>query len=376
MFMLTNSLLILIFLAFGLSGRSDDQNMCGSSLHDPPSLELMAFDPAYPATVIIATKRLDRETESIFVKTRDGQKPGYIRSTDAGLTWSQLNSGDGFFETEDNFNAGGDISVIYRRVDSLYMRSDDGGAHWNLPKYSIDKMSPSQFASTKSGKQGKLQVALSSVDPKNAKTIVASFNIICPTDNCPTGSSLSVPGLYMSRDAGDNWFLISDKLLNGSPYAISASIPDFHVGISSTGPIKTQDGGKTWKPVGEQSDLIAAASPINEDHIRDAAKALGVQTSIVRDRAVKYSRITFSEIVLHPSEPGFILLVSSKGLYQSENNGDLWHRLEVGEHRIGFINSAAYSSIDDKIIYVGTSEYLAKSSDGGCTFRKIYPVIH
>lgn len=343
---------------------------CGSSPRTALTLQPMAFDPSYPATQLISIQAKEGR-EEVYVRSShdegNKQHTSILRSTDGGINWRSIDITKNWsLASDDIYFRGENPLVIYKRDGPLYLRSYDAGSHWNSPSYIIDGMKPSQFVNTKVRRNGQLYAILSAVHPQDTKTIFAFFRVICPSgSNSPNSCLVFVPGLYISRDAGDHWSLFSHELLNGSPFSLNRTNPNIQFGISAAGPIRSINGGKTWLPMGEQSALASPAFPIDEDNIRAAAKELGVDVDIIRQRAEQQSKATFWKIESHPLNPLFVLLVSNKGLYQSLDGGDNWHRLSVGRLQLGDINSAMYAIADPKTIYVGTNEYIAKSSDGG-----------
>lgn len=347
---------------------------CGDSPQRAITLEAMSFDPSYPRTQVVSVQR-NPDGEEILIRetheTNGEQITALAKSLDGGSSWAHVGP-DYSQEGGDEFHIRSmDKSVVYRRDGLLLARSYDLGAHWKTPDYIIDGMTPSQFVA-KYAQSGELYVKLSAIHPARAMIIVASFRIVGSQKPKDASSYIPVPGLYISHDAGDHWTTLSRDLLNGSPYEISKSNPNIQFGVSGSGPVRSFNGGIKWAPVGEQIEISRPTFPIDEENIRAAAKELGTQPDVIRRRALESSKAKFWDIIIHPKDSSFILIVSNKGLYQSVDGGSIWHRLPVGRRQVGDINSAMYGLDDPHTIYVGTSEYIAKSSDGGCTFHKIF----
>jgi len=230
-------------------------------------------------------------------------------------------------------------------------------------------MSKAQFVAKVAGDaKAELNVEPAAVDPLNAETIYASFNVSFAGQTAP----VTTHGLYVSHNGGDTWSLFSKRLMSGSLLAISPSNHNILLGVSMDGLVRSVDGGKTWDPILQQNALMAPAFLPNTSLINKAAKESGTSPSDVLACFIEKSKAAIWDIRFHNQDPSFILLLMNKGLLQSTDQGNSWHLLDLGSKMIGFVNSATYDRRDPRTIYVGTVRVM-KSTDGGCSFKQIYP---
>jgi len=364
----------LSFICVCLTVANGNSATCGHDVTIPVVLRPMPSDFFAPERVILRlagdhkttvyirdTKYKNAKASSTVLKTQDG-----------GDTWQSLPADLGNDSKPQEELWSDDQSVVYRKRGPLYLRSFDKGLHWELPKYLIDGKATEQFAAKYAkDSRGHLSLSIVGTDPKDARRIFGSFNVSMASEK-EVSQSQRIPGVYVSLDAGDNWVLFSGELVNGSPVRISTSAPNIVWGVSETGPVRSDNGGKTWRAVGQQAELMRPLFPIDEAKVNAAADAAGGSQEEFRRRATENAKSQVWDIALYQQDSSYVLMLMNKGLFQSVDGGDSWHYLDIGSNMIGIINSASYDLTDPRTIYVGAVD-LVKSIDGGCTFRRVYP---
>lgn len=257
--------------------------------------------------------------------------------------------------------------VLYRYVQELglYLRSDDGGVTWSLPKYVIDRLSKEQFvAKFDRGTSFTEDFHLSAIDPKNPYKIYAGIvlepwasmiNMVSgtvPATPSVASRPLKLKGLYVSNDGGNSWTKFSEILKNSVPLGISVSNTDIIYGQSDRGVVKSTDGGRHWVPVGESTKL---SEPVELP--RTHAK---IQLEIF-------------QFAVSPTDPNVVFIVSNKGVYRTLDGGKTWCLLNLGFDEVGSARSLAINKAKPAEIFVGTTRGVFYSNDAGCHFQKIYP---
>lgn len=101
-----------------------------------------------------------------------------------------------------------------------------------------------------------LSIALAAVDPGNPRTLYGCVEaLVMPAEYEKTQlEPKRLPGMYVSRDGGDNWAMFTEKLRGFAPegfcrLGISPSNPNLMFGQGTAGIIRSSDAGKTWSPM-------------------------------------------------------------------------------------------------------------------------------
>ncbi len=151
-------------------------------------------------------------------------------------------------------------------------------------------------------------------------------------------------GLWKTVDNGTTWVPLTDNLianLGVSSISIDPTNPDIiyivtgdgetSTGIPSIGVFKTTDGGITWNTTG----LIWNES----------------------------QRVKARKILIHPTQPSILLLVTSKGIYKSINAGLTWVLKKSGN-----FFDIEFKPGSPSILYACNQKDFFKSLDGGETW--------
>lgn len=162
-----------------------------------------------------------------------GLSPGGVyRSTDAGLTWTQVLYGSTFLSMAISPSSS---SAIYACVSistevpglRLTFRSTDGGTTWS----SLDSL-------------GSAPVRALAVDPRSSDVVYAAVGTSGP----------SAPGVYRSTNGGASWTALAGGLVGSSFNAVAIDPADpsiVYAGATDTGIFRSSDGGASWTAIND-----------------------------------------------------------------------------------------------------------------------------
>jgi photosystem II stability/assembly factor-like uncharacterized protein len=257
----------------------------------------------------------------------------------------------------------------------LYVRSVDGGATWVLPEYRIENLSKEEFA-RKIGRNDSyhLQVFIVAIHPARPLTLFAGIKVVpwLEAEGDKRGSELEA--VYTSTDGGDHWSEFSGALapfgVHGEalPLGISPRDPQIYFamgkmgkleGVTVKGIVKSIDGGRTWSAVGQQLELMRPA------HVQGVDPRLPSATT---------PEVHLFQFAFDNKDVNTTYLVSSKGVFMTSDGGKTWRLLDLGFDELDAISSMAVSPLNSGQLFVGSRYGAFRSDDGGCSFRKIFPV--
>src|SRR6202167_171919 len=124
--------------------------------------------------------------------------------------------------------------------------------------------------------------------------------------------------LFVSKDGGQNWQELSGLRRHGSgPYwqpgaggmCLHTIIQDssntrrMYIAISAAGAFRTDDGGKTWRPINQ-----------------------GLRSQYIPDPKAEVGHCVH-HIAIHPSRPDVLFMQKHWDVMRSDNAGDLWHEV-------------------------------------------------
>lgn len=290
-------------------------------------------------------------------------------STDNGHTWQRITkrlpsnltqSMSDFLQAPSNPNR------LYKRVgtNGIFMTSADGGRTWNSPKLIIEGAS-GEPSNDYSGNRGQLSVYINAIHPLHSETVFASFKV-GGLRASQTKPSASLQGIYVSHDAGDHWVRFTLSTVSfpyaepgASPLGIDPHHEDVLYALGKNGILKSADGGKTWGEVGQSDELVA--SPLMEVS-RSGKSRLGAPDSTA-----------VFQFEFDHNKPGVLYMVTSKGAFKTVDEGRTWYMLDLGFYEVDAINSIAVDPRDSSTIFVGTRYGIYRSTDSGCSFKKVFP---
>jgi photosystem II stability/assembly factor-like uncharacterized protein len=212
-----------------------------------------------------------------------GGDRGLYKTTDGGRTWKQVLSGGTWAGVSDVVldprNPDVLVATTWQRVRRTYgyvaggpesgvWRSTDGGATWKRSQ-----------AGLPNDELGRVGLAVSPVNPDVVYAILEAAN--------------DRGGFYRSRDGGVTWERMSDYNTTGLYY--SEIFPDpadvdrvYAVDVRN---MVTDDGGRTWRPVGERDkhvdNHVVWVDPADVDHLLIGCDG-GLYESFDRGQTYKY----------------------------------------------------------------------------------------
>lgn len=329
-----------------------------------------------------------------------------------------------------------DGDLFATSMDAIY-RSTDGGASWtkvyqgitldDIPALEIDPARPTRIVA--GGKQGAVLVSLDGGDSwqrRGLKSVFPVHVIALEPGEQRIYAGLQEWGMFASNDNGYTW--------TGRNHGYIATIPDeikvaergnAYTAIDGWGVAKTVDGGRTWRYTGPRVPwmynlevapsrpttlylatnaglfrsldaggrwwrmprlpdywgiLQVAVAPSHSRRVYAQSKDGDVYRS--RDGGRTWGRRSvppdYAEGILavHPKDPCVVYLTTLGGgpihLVRSTTCGRRWRWLGQIGHAVK-TRDIVFHPRRPKIMYVPTNFGIAKSRDGGRTFRRLKP---
>ena len=244
-----------------------------------------------------------RDSKIIYASGQRAQAPGgFFRTTDGGATWKESRE-----LKNESINAltqsEADPKVLIAGTRRGAFRSNNSGADWEKitsPTMPVD-------------------IDSLAIDPRNTTTIYAG------TQYRP----------YKSTDAGKNWSLIRDGMIDDSDVFavdIDPRNPEHVVASACSGIYESVNGGIKW------------------------TKINGIPSQSRRTR----------DIMQHPTLPGTIYAATTEGFWMTSNGGKTWSLTTQRELEV---NSIAVHPDEPNRVFIGTNNYgVMVSNDGGRSF--------
>lgn len=248
-------------------------------------------------------------------------------------------------------------AVVAATRTGLLFKSDNGGASWNhLP-----------FPAQSAGVLHTLEI-----DPRGGGVWYAGME----------GNGKRTSGIYRTPDAGKSWIpLPGMQGVAVWSLAFSPSNPDVMAAGADTGVYLTRDGGANWKLISPPGDpelkpVVSLAFDPGDNRIIYAgtthlpwrttdggATWHSIHTGMLDDSDV------FS-IVVDPRRPDRVLASACSGAYASQDAAGHWKRLNTpaGAFRTYF---TALDPRHPETVFAGTSDGLLKSANEGVTWKKV-----
>ena len=289
-----------------------------------------------------------RDKNRLYMSTLDGQ---IHTSQDGGASWRLLvNLNKPELILDQLFVDSRDSNVIYtsghrHKAPGGFFRTTDGGATWKeakeLKNESIHSMTQSKadpnilLVGTTGGVW---QSKNSGADWEKISSTTMPVNVDSLVMD-PRGTNTMYAGTwwraYKSTDAGKNWRLIKDGMIDDSDvFAVTLDPrnPEHIIASACSGIYESQNAGEKW------------------------AKIQGIPSQSRRTR----------DILQHPTLAGTIYAGTTEGFWMSSNGGKTW---ALTTTRNLEINSIAVHPDEPNRVFIGTNNFgLMVSNDGGKNF--------
>ena len=331
----------------------------------------LALDPEDPNTLYATTWNVHRTTWSVYAPV-SGPGGGLYKSTDAGLTWTQLSNGLPQGKWGRVGVAAGTGHRVYTLIDSdkpgLY-RSDDGGTTWSLASTENRLTSRAWYFSG------------IYLDPKNPD-IVFFPNV----------------GLHKTADGGKTFSIVRGAP-GGDDYHslwIDPSNPSRMILGTDQGATISPDGGTTWSTwynqptaqvyhvvtdnaipymvYGSQQDSGTVALPSRTDHAviseRDFRAVGGAESGYIapdpRDPNIVYVNDTSGTVTRFDRRTGQSQVITPWPLPGFDQS------ISQRKYRNTWTSPLVFSEAQPEALYFGT-QYVMRTLDGGSHWTKISP---
>jgi len=271
-------------------------------------------------------------------------------STDAATTWVNIDEnrtcgGVAFLATDPHVQG-----VLYVGTSEGIYKTQDEGDSWALMTGEIPL-------------DGDWATAIS-VCPTRADTIIAAFQ---------EGGSGGC--LYRSDDGGHTWRSISEGMY--FPRIESLQFDPQHparlyAATREQGAFRSEDGGEAWNAanggIARVRVLELAIDPFNPDRVYAGTDHQGFYRSFDggltwSSRRDKLSLARVEAIAIDPRCPSRLFVGSHGGIYNSEDYGDTWSRLDDGPGAVALVIDPQ----DSDILYAAW-DFIYRSTDAGLTW--------
>ena len=313
-----------------------------------------------------------------------------MRSTNAGITWTEVLTGSGFggsiiFDPDNTQRAFANASG-----DSLYL-STDGGINW-VALSSIESVrafnmfledpnimyavsnSVELYNTTNAGQSWNLQNSQLPATFETLQISITNPDIIFAGD----GSFEEDGGFYRSTDGGVNW----SHLING--FGRSKSIRNIivdpgnaniiYAGGYATGLYRSDNMGDQWTNISAsiQDNYISAITITTNSNIYSAfGSSIYYSTDLGsswQSLNGNLQNIDVFKIVSHPTNPGIVYASSFGGIYRSVDGGINWQQINNGLLDTD-VFALTINPINPDILYAGTfGDLIYKTTDAGDTW--------
>lgn len=377
--MKTAVLTALIVLCALVSAFASSEQGC-RSIVDSVSYEGAPADVSAPTARILgavdgSVLALDAWSDAVSKHSQ------FIETTD-GIRWKSVVRPYGLDSTDDLIaitqSQGSPMFFREGRGDDTIERSNDNGQTWVGLRFDIDDMPSQRWIRIADATPGAQLVAhFAATIPGSPATIYATFQIWVPEAENPKEFShwKDIDGMYVSRDAGDTWRLLTRDLVAGSPFGVGGTSPLFMLGLEKAGLMASRDGGRNWAAVGQQQWLN---NTIEITGRKSKLAALRVQGHEQEQRLRGGVPLRIHEILLSPSDTGSIYLRTNAGLIVSQDFGQTWNVCPVGGKTLDIVNAAVFIPSNPHEILISTNSSATASSqillsrDGGQTYAIVY----
>jgi len=315
----------------------------------------------------------------VFIGTDIG---GLYFSSDQGKSWNNRNTGLLNYDVITPVLQHKKSNMLFVGTRGGLYKSDNAGKNWRNIRVGLPKVKRYKLSGT---------VGAISIDPFNQKRMLLGLGYRTSADGSNTLKKIEWNDLiYMSDDYGERWYPVKAFEENTKVYQIKYSATkDLVYAATANGLYKSQDGGLIWKKILNklvynfslfpgQKRIVAACGPegvYSSDDSGSKWKLSNEGLSLGFPHELFSKKVRYSMLVKDPSNDDRLLLLNSTwgmsgGLYVSNDKGNSWDKytkampeswLNTSKH----MNAIAFDQNDSDNVYMGSSRYMYRSSDGG-----------
>lgn len=337
----------------------------------------LAMHPSDPLTLLAGTGKA-----GYFVDEPGEIYGGVFKTTDGGKHWRQVDP-LGASRGETRFSAvafaPSNPKIVYADTGGLFLRSEDGGEHWQ-----VYHTGPESGAASGENRGQPIALAVHPKDPnwlymnaydggvfisqdggrtwKDASrgySGAQAWSIDVHPSDPAMAAVASKNGIHITKDGGQTWQgLITDGQLNNlTSTAFDPATPaTILLGTEIDGSIwKTRDGGKNWR---------RASGPLGEDIPGGRRTIYRIAYAPSNPKTV-FAATGIDTLTVHiPDE------TTGTGVLKSMDGGNSWEQVNRGLEGANFNSlDLAIHPQDEKIVYLGTlTGGVYKTVDGGITW--------
>lgn len=249
---------------------------------------------------------------------------------EVAVAWAELNTEDVHSLT---FAPDDPDRLYFGHHDGL-LESDDGGRSWQPTA-----LTGSDAMNVRAGSDGLLQVAghevyLASRDggqtwepvPNDLPALDLHAFVTAPANPARAWAFAAGHGLFESTDAGRHWELRQPGSF-GSLAIFERDGEPILVGLTESGIARSEDGGRTWRPLGMPSGQLTTLAASVDGRVLYAGTTDGLQRST--DGGATWMRTRFAGVALAiavaPTDAETVAVVDDASrFYRSGDGGATW----------------------------------------------------
>ena len=166
-------------------------------------------------------------------------------------------------------------------------------------------------------------------------------------------------GLFVSEDAGETFVaLMAAQGVGDIPFDVCPKNPaTLYAAGTSESVWKSEDGGESWRLVGQNDYIRGSSVPVGPDQRRNV---LAVDETT-----------TIFQVLISPDRCDTVYLVTNKGIIRSENGGKTWCVMGFGIDATVPVESMVIYDKNPRIFLVGTEMGIYRTTTGGFRWQKV-----
>jgi hypothetical protein len=241
--------------------------------------------------------------------------------------------------------------VLYRlsNDDSVLERSVDGGQSWITAQLRFQSGDSAQELDRK-----RLKIAIVGT---NGLTLYGRVYRRAGQKDLSDAHVASWPGVYVSRDGGDDWQPFARDLVVGTAVADRG---DAVFAVSASGLVQSKDNGRNW------------SAALMGYHLPKSFSITGAEKA-PPDRREK--SLAVYQMEFPADNPDSVFLVTNGGLFITHNAGENWCLTTFGSDMFNMVSSVALANPSGSHVFATTVDRsgpaLWESRDAGLSFRRI-----